>query len=311
MARVFSSGDLIVDRRFCFAEALAEAGDLEAAIDVLNSAMSLTPEWAAGWFRLGEWREAAGDQPGAIAAWEKALLADPDDVLGAGLKRDLARAVPVNETMPIAFIEALFDQYAEEFEKSLLEKLDYRAPDLLVAALSGQRFARVMDLGCGTGLAGALLRPMSDWLEGIDISSQMLARAAAKGVYDRLTRADLSTLEIGAERYDLIVAADVFVYVGALERILGWCAGVLTETGTLAFTVEASDEPLILRESRRFAHSRAYLEGVLNDAGFSQVSIRKTDLRKDRGEMLAGYCVLARGLRARTRQDDDEGFALT
>lgn len=301
-----SSGAPLVDRRFEMAEGFAAHGDLAAAREILGEAMGLAPDWAAGWFRLGEWHAAAGDLVAAAAAWEAALRADPEDVLGAGLKRDLARRVPVVESMPPAFVETLFDQYAGHFDAALVDKLGYRAPELLRAALAGRRFGRAMDLGCGTGLAGAALRDRVDWLEGCDISGQMLAQAGAKGIYDRLEKRDLAALEIGA-RYDLVIAADVFTYLGALERILGWVAASLEPDGCLAFTVEAAGEgepPLSLRESRRFAHSRAYLDEVLAAAGFARRDYDTAVLRHDRGAPIWGFIVVAGAL---VRQGDREG----
>lgn len=291
---VASSGDLIVDRRHAFAEGFAADGDLGAAIEILADAMALAPGWTAGWFRLGEWHQAAGDSAAAVAAWDKALAADPSDRLGAGLKRDLARAAPEAAVMPPAFVEALFDQYAAKFDVALVEKLGYRAPGLLAEALNGRHFARAMDLGCGTGLAGAAFRTRCDWLAGCDISAAMLAQAEAKGLYDRLDKRDLGALVVGVERFDLILAADVFLYLGALDRILGWCAASLLPGGVLGFTVESSDTaPLILRESRRFAHSRDYLAGVLQSAGFGRVQVTAAVLRRDRGQDIAGLVVLA------------------
>lgn len=306
-----SSGDLIVDRRYAFAEGLAADGDLPAAIDLLRDALRLTPLWAAGWFRLGEWLAGTGRAAEAATAWEQALRADPADRLGAGLKRDLARAVPVAEAMPPAFVEALFDQYAAKFDTALVDKLGYRAPWHLRAALDGRRFARMMDLGCGTGLAGAAFRDAVDWLEGCDISALMLAQAQAKGLYDRLDKHDLGALEIGEARFDLILAADVFVYLGALERIIAWCAGSLAPGGVLGFTVESGEAPLTLRESRRFAHSRRYLEDVLRAAGFTDLRIDETVLRRDRDADIRGFVVVATGLvRQSDRQGDGEGLAL-
>ena len=306
-----SSGDLVVDRRLAFAEGYAAEGDLAAAIGILAEAMDLVPGWAAGWFRLGEWRAEAGDRAGAIAAWDRAVAADPSDMLGAGLKRDLVRTHPVAEAMPAAFVEALFDQYAAHFDTALVQSLDYRAPWLLREALAGRHWGRAMDLGCGTGLAGQVFRDAVDWLAGCDLSAAMLAQAQAKGVYDRLDKTDLATLEIG-ERFDLILAADVFVYLGALERITAWCAGSLTAGGTLAFTVEAEPAaPVTLRESRRFAHSRAYIDEVLTAAGFARVVVTEAVLRQDRGAPIDGFVVLAEGLATRLdRQGDGEGFAL-
>ena len=309
---VASSGDLIVDRRYAFAEGFAATGELAAAIEILGDALGMAPGWAAGWFRLGEWHQAAGDSAAAIAAWERALAADPADMLGAGLKRDLARAVPVAESMPSAFVEALFDQYADKFDESLVEKLGYRAPSLLAEALEGRHFARAMDLGCGTGLSGEAFRAHCDWLAGCDISAAMLAQAEAKALYDRLDKRDLSAMEVGEERFDLILAVDVFAYLGALERILGWCAGSMAPGGMLAFTVEAGESvPLALRESRRFAHSRDYLSEVLAAAGFGTVRMTEAVLRHDRGEEIRGLVVLAEaGARGVRRQDDGEGLAL-
>ena len=79
----------------------------------------------------------------------------------------------------------------------------------------------------------------------------------------------------------------------------------------LAFTVEAGTEPLVLRESRRFAHSRGYLEGVLSAAGFGELRLTEAAIRKDRGEEIRGYVVVAGGLsRQRDRQGDGEDVAL-
>ncbi|MCB1388796.1 MAG: methyltransferase [Rhodobacteraceae bacterium] len=310
VAWALSSGDLIVDRRFDFAEGMAAGGDLAGAAELLAGALEIAPGWAAGWFRLGEWYEALGDLTGAAAAWDKALAADPADLLGAGLKRDLARRVPVVEAMPAAFVEALFDQYAPDFDTALVDKLGYRAPQLLREALAGRRFGRTMDLGCGTGLAGEAFRDATDWLAGCDLSAAMLGQAQAKGHYDRLDKTDLADLALG-ETYDLIVAADVFVYLGALEQIVGWCAGSLTAGGVLAFTVEAGEAPLTLRESRRFAHSAAYLDEVLRAAGFTAISRTEAVLRQDRGADIRGYAVVASGLaRQSDRQGDGEGLAL-
>ncbi|TNE66082.1 MAG: methyltransferase domain-containing protein [Rhodobacteraceae bacterium] len=305
---VFSSGDLTADRRASFAETLAHLGDLAGAIETLSGALELAPGWAAGWFRLGEFMELAGAEEAACDAWDKAVLADPADSLGAGLKRDLARRVPVAEAMPSAFIELLFDQYAPRFERSLVEKLGYRGPEILVEALrlAGRtQFGSVLDLGCGTGLMGAALRPISAWLEGYDISDGMLVEADRKGIYDVLEKRDIARLDVSERRYDLIVAADVFIYLGALERVIGWCAGSLSEQGVLAFTVELGERPVHLRESRRFAHSQGYVEALLHEAGFGSVRLMPCVIREDRSVPIDGLAVVAGGLRLRHDREGD------
>ncbi|WP_260348781.1 class I SAM-dependent DNA methyltransferase [Alloyangia mangrovi] len=276
--------------------------------------MDLVPGWAAGWFRLGEYYEVVGEVDAAAEAWDKAVVADPRDPLGAGLRRDLLRGVPVAESMPPAFVELLFDQYAPRFERSLVGKLNYRGPELLLSALKAQDFTRArhaLDLGCGTGLMGELLRPHCDRLDGYDISSGMLAEAEAKGVYDGLEKRDIGEMAAILPRYDLILAADVFIYLGALERVIGWCAGALAPGGYLAFTIELGEAPVHLRESRRFAHSQSYVTGLLAEAGFAGVALTACVLRQDRGQDVAALLVTARATaRVLDREGDGETEAL-
>ena len=304
-----SSGDLLADRRADYAEAMVQT-EPEAAAELYEQALERVPDWVAGWYRLGEIRAGAG-LPGAAAAFERALALDPEDRLGAGLQRDLLRDTPLADAMPSAFVETLFDQYAGGFDEALVERLDYRAPQLLRAGLAAP-YGRVLDLGCGTGLMGAELRAGADWLEGWDISAEMLREAEAKGLYDRLLKADLSALAPGETAFDLITAADVFAYLGALEQIVGWVAGALAPGGRFAFSVEAHSgpEPLILRESRRYAHSEAYIRDLMAQAGF-EVQIARDVLRMDRGAPIEGLIVQAQLAHLRRDlQGDGEDFAL-
>lgn len=314
VARPFPSGEPRADRRAAYAETMLQHGERDAAIEVMTGALDLVPGWAAGWFRLGEMLEGSGRMDEAVRAWDRALAADPVDRLGAGMKRALASAGPAAETMPAAFVELLFDQYAPTFDKALVDKLDYRGPEILMEALRASGFARAaraLDLGCGTGLMGAALRPHVDWLGGWDISAGMLAEAKAKALYDLIEKRDIATVGIGPHRYDLIVAADVFMYLGALERIVGWCAGSLAPGGRLAFSVELGTGPVELRESRRFAHSRGYIEGLMRDAGFADVAIGDCVLRQDRGNSITALWVVASGLPlTHDREGDGEAAAV-
>lgn len=309
VANLFASGDLHADRRAEFAETLAHLEDLDAAVDVLRGALEIVPKWGAGWFRLGEYLERAGDLPGAAQAWGRAVEVQPDDPFGAGLRRDLLRDQPLSDTMPPAFVERLFDQYAPRFEASLLEGLDYQGPQIIAEALertTGLPVAHALDLGCGTGLIGPVLRPHCGHLTGIDLSQAMLAEAQAKGLYDRLDKGDIQELPIGDAQYGLIVASDVFNYLGALERIIGWCAASLSPGGTLIFTVEqAEGRDVTLRETRRFAHGRAYVSDLLKVAGFCPVTIVDVVLRQDRGADVTGFCVIAEAAKAARRHQGD------
>ena len=97
--------------------------------------------------------------------------------------------------MTATYVRRLFDQHAPEFDASLLGRLDYRGPAVLLDALKAagapQRFESVLDLGCGTGLAGVAVRPFCQRLTGMDISPGMIEQARGKAIYDRLEAAEL------------------------------------------------------------------------------------------------------------------------
>ncbi|OBQ95145.1 methyltransferase domain-containing protein [Mesorhizobium sp. AA23] len=294
-----SSGYLTADRRADFAEMLLASGEPAQAAELLLGALELAPQWAAGWFRLGEMQEAARFPDQAAQAWAMALKLDPADRLGSALKLQLIGHAPVAAAPPSAFVETLFDHYADNFEQSLVGKLGYRMPEFLdraIRAASPGRFRLALDLGCGTGLMGERLRPIVDRLEGYDISSSMLRKARAKGIYDKLSKSDLQHFSRPGSKADLVVAADVFIYVGALERIVGAVANSLVDEGLFAFSVEtlACGDDFALLPSRRYAHSVAYVRRVLADSGFAILSLESTTIRHDRGEPVGGLAVIAR-----------------
>jgi predicted TPR repeat methyltransferase len=294
-----SSGDLTADRRADYAEMLFANGEREAAAEVMLGALELAPQWALGWFRLGEMQEAAGMANAAAEAWRMTLRLDPDDHPGAALKLQLIGQAPASAAPPPAFVEALFDQYAGSFEQSLVGKLDYRVPALLlegIAAAGRLHFAHAVDLGCGTGLMGERLRPICEVLEGVDLSAAMLKKAEAKGIYDRLTKADLRLLDLPVGAADLVTASDVFMYVGALDDIFAKAAGALGPGGLFAFSVEKHEgpEPFLLRETRRYAHAQGHVRSLLESSGFGIVSLATAAIRRDRGQPVEGLVAVAR-----------------
>ena len=294
-----SSGNPAADRRVDFALMLFAEGDHPGAAETLLAALEMVPGWALGWFQLGEFHEAAGDMTAAVAAWRTALVLDPSDHSGASLKLALAESEGGNPAPPSAFVEMLFDQYAPKFDQTLVGALGYCVPELLAGAITGARAGRfrlALDLGCGTGLMGERLKPFCDRLEGFDISTGMLRRARAKGVYDRLQKADLQSFAHDGPKADLVTAADVLIYVGALEGMVKTVAGLLAQDGLFAFSVEqlAGDGDFALQPSRRYAHSEAYVRRVLAEAGLAVMSLEERIIRQDRREPVKGLIVVAR-----------------
>ncbi len=301
-----SSGDLIADRRYKWALDQVARGDFAGAADILAQTVELAPAFATAWFALGAIRDHLDDRAGAVAAFAKASDADRDDYHGARLQ--LARLGSGNAAPPMseAYVRRLFDQYAGRYDAALTERLAYRGPALLrdVAAdalrVVGRplHFASMLDLGCGTGLAGAAFRPLLERLVGVDLSPGMIAQAESKGLYDRLATADLADFLVaeagnGAE-YELILAADVFVYVNDLAPIVAAIARVLAPGGLFAFTVEThSGDDMKLLPTLRYAHAEPYIRRLLADATLTVVSISKVAVRSEKNVPVDSLVVVA------------------
>jgi predicted TPR repeat methyltransferase len=299
-----SSGDLIADRRYDHAMALRARGDLAAAADLMRQAVELAPQFAAAWFALGEIENDRGRRGEAVAAFRRARAADPADGYGAGLH--LARlGAGEAAAMTPAYVRGLFDQYALRFDAALAA-LAYSAPALLVAAVAAAcraqgrrlRFGTMLDLGCGTGLAGAAFRALVDWLVGVDLSPAMIAEARAKGVYDALHVADLGDF-LGREsernaEFHLIAAADVFVYVADLDPVIAAAARVLAPGGMLAFTVETHEgDGVALGAKLRFVHGRAHVRDAIGKAGLTLLVLEDASTRTENNAPVPGLLAIA------------------
>src|SRR5580704_10838662 len=196
-----SSGDLIADRRYKWALDQAARGDFAGAAEILEQTVELAPRFATAWFALGAIRDQLGERSRAVAAFERARDADPDDYHGARLQLARVGAGDAAPAMTQTYVRRLFDQYAGRYDVSLTERLNYRGPALLLEAVQSvtkaagrtMHFASALDLGCGTGLGGAAFRPFVERLTGVDLSPAMIERAKGKDLYDRLVCANIES----------------------------------------------------------------------------------------------------------------------
>lgn len=293
-----TSGDLIADRRYDLARAYAADGDLAAAADLFAQAVELSPGFASAWFALGEARAALGDRDGARAAFERAQAADPEDRHGAALHlARLGGTDPATAALH-GYVRTLFDQYAPRFDRAL-EDLNYAAPALLREAVTahGKRFGSMLDLGCGTGLAGAAFRPHVDWLVGVDLSPKMIEEARKKGLYDKLRVADIAQFlkERGDAAFHLVIAADVFAYVADLADVCAAVARVLAPGGLFGFTVETHDgQGAIVGPKMRYAHSADFVRAAIAGAGLTLLELKAASSRTENRIAVPGLLVVAR-----------------
>jgi predicted TPR repeat methyltransferase len=286
-----SSGDMLADRRFDFARDLQLRGDLVAAADLFVQATDLAPGFATAWFTLGEVREQLGDHEGAILAFRNAQMTDPGDRNGAGLRLMRLGAVEIS-AMPSTYVSALFNQYAPKFEAALADDLGYRGPALLFKAVLAVRaaarrpafFKRAIDLGCGTGLAARAFAAQTDEIIGIDLSAKMIELANATGLYATLEVAEVVEGLRGKPdaSADLILAADVMVYVHDMAPLLKEAARVLAPGGLLAFTAEThSGEGVVLGAGLRYAHSDAAIRAAVEATGLALHHLEAASARNE------------------------------
>lgn len=298
-----SSGDASADQRFGSALQRAARGDLVGAAEILAQTVRLAPAFTTAWFALGAIRDSLGDRAGAVAAWQAARDTDPDDYHGARLQLARLGAGEKRPAMTAAYVRRLFDQQAAKFDETLLQRLGYRGPGVLLDAVrevasEELHIGSMLDLGCGTGLCGAVFRPQVDWLVGVDISPGMVAKARAKGLYDRLSVLDLQAfLHAEAQshaRYHLVVAADVFVYVSELISIAAAASRVLAPDGLFAFTVEThSGDGVVLQQTLRYAHGPAHVRQAIADAGLNLMCLKHIVTREEKGVPVPSLVVVA------------------
>jgi predicted TPR repeat methyltransferase len=296
-----SSGDPTLDRRHEWARGLIERGETVAAAELLEETLMKAPGFIAGWFLLGEAREMEGDLKAASNAFRRVIVLDPEDRLGAGLHLAKLGGRKSAYAMSRAYVRTLFDQYAGRFDRELVEALGYNAPTLLRAAIDSKgerRFKRALDLGCGTGLMGEAIRDKVDELVGVDISGRMIEIATRKKIYDSLGVSDLvEFLENEKEAFDLILAADVFVYCSDLKPIFTAASHKLSPLGLFAFTVETHEgKYVILRDTLRFAHAEKYLRDTSNAASLEISLLEKVSTRKEKNIPVEGLLAILRPL---------------
>jgi predicted TPR repeat methyltransferase len=323
-----------LDSRSYLGVALAALGRYDEALAAQDAVLAQAPDRAANWFRRGQVLQGLERHEEALVAYERALVLQPtlapawtqkggllrdagrlDDAArayeqalahgaDAGLNGYYLAAVTGRQVPPVApidYVAPFFDEYAQTFDRHLVGTLHYRAPERLAADLAAcgpPGFRQALDIGCGTGLLGALLRTVTARLDGIDLSQRMLECARARGVYDALFQVDAAThLHQTDARYDLVVAADVFIYVGDLERVFDGVARVLLPQGLFAFTAEAAPGDAagyMLQANLRYAHARGYLETLAARHGFEVRLLQRAPLREEQQRAVEGWYVVLR-----------------
>ena len=317
--------------QFNLAVAFAAVGRLDEAATSYLRCLELRPDLAAAHHNLGLVRQRQGQLDDAVASLTRAIELAPGDAaahenLGVAFRsqrrfHDAAasfqRAVDLDpsrrrlehlidaytgrttDAAPDHYVADLFDHLAADFDDYLVKVLGYRTPALLKGMLRevidpDDRFRRVLDLGCGTGLMGVELAPSADELCGVDLSPKMLDRARARGIYHRLDAAGIDAfLDAVDGTFDLVVAADVFVYIGDLVRTFAGVRRRAEDGALFLFSTEiATAGDFVLNPTGRYGHAKSYVERVATETGFTVVRCTSGPLRMENEEVVVGDCWL-------------------
>lgn len=254
--------------------------------------------------------EKAGNKRAAASAYREVLALDAADHGGAAVRLAAIGEAPPPDKAPDAYVATLFDQNADQFDSMLVDDLGYSVPlqlrEVLLAQAPGP-YARLLDLGCGTGLCGEALADISGYRIGVDLSEGMLDIAEEKDVYDGLYVAEACDFltESDEERFDLIVATDVLPYIGDVTPFLTGAKRLLAAGGLIAFSAETMAEAQFKTSAfgtadyqvgryHRFAHHPGYLHRILTDVDLVPVVFDPIIVRYEQGTAVPGYLLLAK-----------------
>lgn len=313
--------------RFTLAHALLAAGDAADAVRVARETAMLNPSVALAASSLGEALRVAGVLPTAIGEFQRALRLDPaldlarvglghawldagepekalevygqievvsDELRGAIAQAEAARGQPRSDAR---YVRHLFDQFSADYDARMRGQLFYRGPEILREMASFLLMRRsdlcILDLGCGTGLAGIAFQDMAARLDGIDLSPAMIEKTRALGIYNELVIGDIeSGLASLARRYDLVLAADTVVYLGDLAKLFDGVRERLADDGVFLFTVEKKEgEGFELGPKRRWRHSESYLRESAAHAQLHISGLMECSPRMEAGVPVDGLAV--------------------
>jgi len=284
---------------------LQNLGRLDEAEASFRQALQIKPDFADAHSNLGITLHDLGRLEDALAHFQQQVRLTPGNAVAQHLIASLTGEN--TERAPIQYVATVFNSYADKFDTHLQQVLQYDVPEKLVALITrhspiAEKW-RVLDLGCGTGLVGTAIAPFAKQLVGVDLSSKMLEKAHARKLYQRLECLDLLTMMQGeqASSYDLIIAADVFIYLGRLDEIICEIKRLLCPGGVFAFSIETlealsnveavqgDEREYQLKNTGRYAHSAKYLNRLASANDFLIQEMVATQIRTEHGKPVIGY----------------------
>ena len=274
---------------------------LDDAFFAYQQAEQLDPKNDKSSMEIARILSLTGRREEAVKVLKRVIDREPDNVVAQHMLASVS-GDDIPDRASNAYVRKTFDSFAASFDESLA-RLEYKAPRLVadqVISYAGDGKLDILDLGCGTGLCGPLLKPVANRLVGVDLSAAMLVRAKRRKVYDELAENELTAYlrETDAE-FGAIICVDTFVYFGKLDEAVIAAGERLLPGGIFVFTVERHEEEVSedayrLQHHGRYSHTQDYLSQTVADAGLVLDDLAQIVPRMESGEPVSGTLVVAR-----------------
>jgi predicted TPR repeat methyltransferase len=286
---------------FQLSRLLGARGEIEEALHHAKTATELAPQFGDAQLNYAGLLLVAEQHEASAAAYRRVLEINPADVSAAHMlsaieNRNTQRAEP-------DYVRGLFDSYADRFEQHLQQDMSYDIPRKMHALLTQldplMRY-ETLDLGCGTGLSGLAVHELATRMVGVDLSPKMLAQARDKNIYAELHAEDvvgyLDRTPDGV--FDLVLSADLFVYLGDLSDVFAKINRVLRADGLFVFSTEQTSENTYqgykLETTGRYTHHTVYLHALIEQFGYRIEHFAQETIRMNLGKPALGHLVVLR-----------------
>lgn len=260
----------------------------ELSFFYLQKVIKINPDFHSALFSMAQYYRKMRNEKKMIEYLYKTLEKLPEhpgaNHLLASLDRKTSNEYSIGE-----YARDLFDRYADHFEDHLLSSLKYQVPFIIkekLKTLNTSKNSKVLDLGCGTGLLGKTIVDLFPNLVGVDISSNMIEETRKKEIYTELYVNDIHEFLLkSVQDFDLIIAADVFIYIKDLQTVFSRVKEHLETDAYFIFTIELSSEinsaNYELGKSGRYTHTMKYVESLCKDNGFELIDKEEVTLRQE------------------------------
>jgi SAM-dependent methyltransferase len=132
---------------------------------------------------------------------------------------------------PILDVEEGYREWVQTYDTTVLDLMDLRVLAQL-HTLSWKHLPQVADLACGTGRIGAWLKQQGvGVIDGVDLTPEMLQRAAERQVYRHLSQADVSHTGLAPSAYDAVTAVLVDEHLADLTPLYAEAARITRPQG--------------------------------------------------------------------------------